>query len=296
VYSDFEACLPGPHTECRAGGELSNECPFTKDIEGANVPCTADYNDFDTFRTRDYYCSKDVLKKYGSVKDSRDNKTYKTIVIGEQTWMAENLNYKAESSLCVGDLETNCDIYGRLYDWAKALALPMFCDTLNCGNMMVHKEHPVPLKGLCPEGWHIPSKSDLIELIRKVQSDNGLNYSNLLGATITGRELRARSGWKVSNVSYAGEDAYGFTALAGSGYELFYPDNVYYGHPDYKVALGYGNRGSPGTSGYFWSYNDTHTGYIVSLQMLPSTAAATFNESVNSNTNEFFYSVRCLKD
>jgi len=127
--------------------------------------------------------------EYGSLLDSRDNKTYKTVKIGEQIWMAENLNYAARDSKCGTVLEGKgkvtdentayCDTYGRLYYWKTAVAV-------------------------CPSGWHLPSNAEWDAL------------TNHIGI-LAGIKLRTKSGWLNTDKGCSGNgtDVYGFSALPG---------------------------------------------------------------------------------
>ncbi len=119
----------------------------------------------------------------GSLVDSRDGKRYKVVKIGTQTWMAENLNYNANGSKCYSNQESNCQKYGRLYNWKTA-------------------------KTACPNGWHLPSDADwnvLMKFVNPSCSDN----KDCAGA---GTKLKATSGW---NKNGNGTDAFGFSALPG---------------------------------------------------------------------------------
>lgn len=120
--------------------------------------------------------------EYGTVLDDRDGQTYKTVKIGTQTWMAENLNY-ADSvttaslkgkSWCYNDVASNCSKYGRLYTWAAA-------------------------KTVCPSGWHLPSTTEFKTLFTAVG-----------GSSTAGTVLKSTGGWYNDG---NGTDAFGFSAL-----------------------------------------------------------------------------------
>ena len=121
--------------------------------------------------------------KLGSFTDPMDGKAYATVEIGSQIWMAENLNYVAEGSVCYDNNAENCTKYGRLYDWNTA-------------------------KNACPDGWHLPSEENWEEMTA---------YTG--GGDTEGKKLKAKSDWnnRSDGSSGNGTDEFGFSALPGGG-------------------------------------------------------------------------------
>jgi len=131
------------------------------------------------YDSRDYRASNGNIVQKKTFTDSRDGKQYKTVTIGTQTWMAENLNFNASGSKCYGNQGSNCQKYGRLYNWNTA-------------------------KMVCPKGWHLPDTTEWQTL---------MNFAG--GDKIAGKKFKVKNGWS-SNGN--GEDAWGFSALpSGDG-------------------------------------------------------------------------------
>lgn len=115
----------------------------------------------------------------GTMTDNRDGQTYKTVKIGDQVWMAENLNFETDSSFCYNDSAEYCAKYGRLYVWTAAM-------------------------DACPSDWHLPDLAEWRMLLAAVGGDS-----------IAGMKLKSTSGW---NSDGNGTDDFGFTVLPAGGW------------------------------------------------------------------------------
>ena len=110
----------------------------------------------------------------GTLTDARDMRVYKTIVVGTgadaRVWMAENLNYNynrgTASSICYENKTENCETDGRIYLWSAAVdsAAAFSKEADGCGRGKKCTMADV-VRGACPEGWHLPNKTELEELI-----------------------------------------------------------------------------------------------------------------------------------
>jgi len=159
----------------------------------------------DWYNTATSYCKNGTTPTSYSGSVTYGDQTYKTIKIGTQIWMAENLNYNANGSKCYNNQDSNCDKYGRLYNWLTAMALPG-CNNATCSGQVQSKH-----QGICPTGWHIPSDADwnvLMKFVNPICSDN----SSCAG---TGTKLKAANGWTLYSKNPVGSDDFGFSALPG---------------------------------------------------------------------------------
>jgi len=145
-----------------------------------------------------------------------EGQKYPTVIINEKRWMAKNLNFNVPGSVCYDNEESNCDTYGRLYDWATAMGLPPTCNSNPCATDIQTPHH----RGICPVGWHIPSDAEWTALTNFV-STNGAGAN-------AGTVLKSRA------PDWNGTNDYGFSALPGGN----------------GLGSSFDNAGS---NGYWWS-------------------------------------------
>jgi uncharacterized protein (TIGR02145 family) len=127
--------------------------------------------------------------------------TYQTVVIGTQTWMARNLNYYVDGSVCYDNDPANCAKYGRLYNWATAMALDTSCNSEYC-NTQIDEKH----RGICPSGWQIPLREAWITLRDYLRSDHKYNCSNIDCITSYMRTEAESYGFSVLSVGSGNSD------------------------------------------------------------------------------------------
>ena len=139
--------------------------------------------EYDTVTTE--FLNQEMLKdgKYGILVDKRDNKVYRTVKIGTQTWMAQNLSYAdgGVTSYCrdnsvQGNGDEYCHRFGRLYTWAAALNLDDMYNSSQATELDGSDKYLYrPAQGLCPDGYHIPQKSEFETLIKYVAAQNTID-------------------------------------------------------------------------------------------------------------------------
>jgi len=205
--------------------------------------------------------------------DSRDGKVYKTVTIGSQVWMAENLAYLpsvvgpetvSDTDPCyyvynyygidvtTAKTRTNYLTYGVLYNWPAVMQGEPSSDA-----------NPSRVQGICPTGWHLPSDAEWEQLV-----------THLGGSDNAGGKLKEKGTehWKEPNEGADNES--GFTALPG-------------GYRDYGGAfVDIGNYGT------WWSSSEYNTNYAWSRYLY-------YNDSYvgrSCNDKERGFSVRCVRD
>lgn len=219
--------------------------------------------------------------EYGELLDERDNKVYRTIEIGSQVWMAQNLDFYDSSDVsiegqtaCYYDSLVFCETYGRLYSWSAAMRFLSDYNNQQTEAKMIKTPH----RGVCPDGWHLPSDAEWDTLGAYVDAHNG--------AEGVGTSLKARYLWTgpANSFDTAYEtDLFGWAGLPG--------DKTSYGTIPSTGEVGFtGFDRQLGNFGYWWS----------STEKL-ETAAVSWTVQTNLFARGNFMkgnglSVRCVKD
>ena len=202
--------------------------------------------------------------KYDSIIDSRDGHVYRTVKIGNQVWMAENLNFETENSYCYGDTTTTCDEYGRYYNWAAAMdAAGVYSSNgKDCGdNKRCAPTYPV--RGVCPEGFHLPDSTEWNTLIAEVG-----------GKPDASTKLKSLKGW-YNDGEAAGTDDYGFSAAPAGGRN----DGSAFNREDFEA--------------YFWSASEDA---FSSAKLMNLHYIAHMSSFVWSYPKKNFFNIRCVND
>ena len=271
--AQVEFCAQNP-SKCTSGiAEVSSDLFSSGGISSSNIGISS------VAKSSSQMASSSSLSgytgTYGSLTDSRDGKTYKTVIIGTQTWMAENLNYgtyisdgassatlqNGAQKFCYNNIESNCTTDGGFYQWHTALALSDTCATKSCSSKIPAGN----VQGICPVGWHFP----------KVTEWNALEVY-LGGSGVAGSKV------KLNNTGNSSWDA--------SAYNR--------GNPSGFSALPVGNRSSKGGFGgrgdyASFGYTTENYGSEMSLRNLGNSTSGLF-VSGTYKTNGF--SVRCVRD
>ena len=206
------------------------------------------------------------------VTDVRDGRVYNTVLIGTQCWMSQNLDVgniisgtmdQTDNAIiekyCYNNQESNCDIYGGLYQWAEMVQY------LN-GASNITSWNPVPVTnvtGICPTGWHLPSDSEWTILT-----------TFLGGVSVAGGKMKEIGYTYWNSPNTGATNSSGFTALPG-GYR--YTDGAFYSLNLYA---------------YFWtaSENSVTNAWYRSLNYGYGNVLSTHFYKGNGS------SVRCLQD
>ena len=224
------------------------------------------------FVTTEYLNQKMLAdNSYGFLLDERDCQVYRTVTIGDQTWMAQNLNYASvdgnmdyqKGTFCYNNMEKNCDIYGKLYSWTASADMP---STYSTSKFVSEKRNEEKYQGACPAGYHIPQYEEVVTL---------LTYAGGVGSADNIGKLSSAFLWSDSTIA----DEYGLSLLPGGWF-----DNTYGRYS----SGGYGNRfwlalDTKRTSAYVWGYStkDREAGYHFDLTY---------------NYQRYKFSIRCIKN
>jgi len=215
---------------------------------GRNNPYDPDSKNYDSSLTGENNISSSTGSDNSSSSSSLASSSSSsvddsTVTIGTQTWQKYNSNIETNlgQSKCYNEDPENCKKYGRLYDWTAA-------------------QHA------CPEGFHLPSKQEWLDLTEYVENEKCPSEKKCAGT-----HLKSENGWDYDNVlnqSGNGKDTYGFSALPA------------------------GSANNIGKYGVWWSATESNS----QASYLQATNDNSVIECHDEGTKSSYRSVRCLKD
>ena len=241
------------------------------------VESSSSVDGFDWNIPKEAYLNPNI--QYDSITDDRDGKVYKTVKIGNQVWMAENLNYSdsvktpslLERNWCFGNDEKKCDVVGRYYAWASAVdSVALATDPKkpqDCGNgkscTFLDK-----IQGICPNGWHLPDTTEW----RTLFAATGDSSSAC-------KILKAHIGWNnygiIADDIGNGTNEVGFSTI---------PAAYWSASENFEDAVGY--------NAFFWSATEYNMISNYKVVLSSSVKYAFFNQGNRSQG----FSIRCVKD
>ncbi len=177
----------------------------------------------------------------GTPTVSYAGKTYNTVQIGDQCWLKENLNYEVNNSWCYDNNSADCETYGRLYTW----------------NAAMNGSTTPGTRGICPPGWHIPTRAEF-ETLASAVGNNG-NALKAIGQGTGGG---------------AGTNTSGFSALLAG------------------ARNSNGNFIHLGGDTYFWSSTEISSTNAYSMNLFNSNSTI----YLYNYNKDYGFSVRCLQD
>ena len=225
---------------------------------------------------------------HGTMIDSRDNHEYKTVTIGTQTWMAENLAYayveptKAQdsSSFCDDEDPEYCEKFGRLYLWSAAMdsAAVFSEDGKGCGNDFRRcandKNSNGKVRGICPEGWHLPTVAEYEVLFTAIGGEKKPGWPDWENVE---KSLKSVEGWK----EYKGRD--------GNGFDDYGFNVMPVGRADDSEDIHLYDQGGVA---FFWTSNNRND-LVAEIIAFENWTPDVSNSGVDMDS---YISIRCLKD
>ena len=208
--------------------------------------------------------------EYGEFVDNRDGKVYKTVQIGTQTWMAQNLAFdpklkdKNDRDRNFCRLSSQCDTIGYHYPWSVMVDSMGLYSTAFRG-LKKNVQLKLHVRGICPEGWHVPRSDEFKVLIDYVG-----------GEEVAGKHLKTKSGWERP---YFEEDDFNPNGLDTYGFSVF-PS----GRPDI------------GGAEHIWAEIGAYDGYFSDQRYFMEFHSSKESVDLDDDGRHYAMVLRCVKD